>query len=258
MSTIFSARRFGKLLSKHTIDHYRNYLMSLAVLAGVMFLATSFLLYMLPGDIDRGFQLAWFVNLLIVGGTIFTSTIFNDLGEKRKSIPVLLLPASTFEKFLVGWFFSYIVFIVAYCAIFYLLLFVLVNLKNIQGNHSAMISIFGPGSHIYWLVFSLLHSIAIYGSLRFEKLQFIKTGFIFFIFFGVFIFFNTFVISRLFNKPVEPTFIFGPARFLENKQQYIVKLPRDGEDLLWANIVIVLVTLFIWIAAYFRFKEKQV
>src|ERR1700753_3363335 len=100
MNNIFSISRFWRLFIKHSAEHYRTYLMSISVLGGVMLLGGAFIIYMIPGPLDAGFQSVLFVSLMLISGTIFTSTIFSDAGDKRKAIPILTLPASQFEKVL--------------------------------------------------------------------------------------------------------------------------------------------------------------
>ncbi len=52
MNKTFSINRFARLFKKHTKEHYRNYMMSIAVLVGVMILGGSFLVYM--ADVAAG------------------------------------------------------------------------------------------------------------------------------------------------------------------------------------------------------------
>jgi hypothetical protein len=89
MNKIFNASRFRKLLIKHTTEHYKGYGMALAVLIGVMALGGSFMVYMINAPMDQRVQNILFVPILLLAGTIFTSTIFADLGEKRKAIAYL-------------------------------------------------------------------------------------------------------------------------------------------------------------------------
>src|ERR1700748_3583700 len=98
MNNIFNLNRFGRLFIKHTAEHYKNYLMSLIVLIGILVLSGSFLVYMIKIPIDKGFQTAMFMATLVLAGSFFTSTVFADLGDKKKAIGVLTLPASHFEK----------------------------------------------------------------------------------------------------------------------------------------------------------------
>src|SRR5262249_36558983 len=142
MRDFFSFSRFRRLFIKHTAEHYRTYLMSIAVLAGVLLLGGSFVFYVIPEPPDPGFQEAVFVLLMVFGGTLFTSTIFSDYGDKRKAIPALTLPATAFEKFLVGWLYSYPIFLLVYVGVFYLALYGLSSGRHWGGNqHYFMMSL---------------------------------------------------------------------------------------------------------------------
>ena len=256
MREVFSFSRFGKLFVKHTVDHYRSYLMSIAVVAGVLILGGSFFTYLVNNPVDPGGQLAIFSFLLALGGTIFTSTIFSDLGEKRKSIPTLLLPASALEKFLIGWLYSYAVFTLIFTVMYYLALVVVIYSQSMRGNNDQMMAFFSNNMFLTFMVFSLLHSIAIFGAIFFEKLHFIKTAFCFFVALGLLILLNTLFATAMTGKNVAPLIPFSFIGFWEENHFYNVSLRSDKAS--WVIWIIITVTIFFWTAAYFRFKEKRV
>ncbi|MBS1915732.1 MAG: hypothetical protein JST87_05605 [Bacteroidetes bacterium] len=256
MNELFNGRRFMKLFIKHTADHYKNYIMSLLVLAGVMIVGGSFFAYMFPWSIDLGFQQAMFGALLLLAGTIFTSTIFSDLGEKRKSIPMLTLPATPLEKFLVGWVYSYLLFIILFTAIFYIVLSVLLNVQSWHHYNMEILPLFQEKNFIVLLIFSLLHAFTIYGAILFEKWHFIKTGFIFFIFFIVIVFLNSILLKGLLGAEIFPAIPFTRVGVGVRGASYQVIV--DANKSAWVIIIIVMITFLFWAAAYFRLKEKQV
>ena len=65
MNKFFNLKRFLRLFIKQTTEHYRTYLMSVAVLAGVMLLGGSFLFFVIPEPPDTGLQTAVFVILML-------------------------------------------------------------------------------------------------------------------------------------------------------------------------------------------------
>jgi hypothetical protein len=231
--------------------------MSLVVLIGVMLLGGTFFIYMIPDSMDVGLQSVLFVIVLLLAGTIFTSTIFSDLGEKKKSIATLTLPVSHFEKYLVAWLYSFVIFLLTFTGTFYLILIFLLHLNPVPGRPIGVFNIFSnPVGYLMITLFALLQSIAFYGAIFFEKLHFIKTGLIFFISFAALIFINKIFLSLLLQKDVSPTMPFGNIRLLEKGKDVIVKIPEwQADPLLW--FMLVLAFLF-WIAAYYRLKEKQV
>jgi hypothetical protein len=255
MNNYFSIKRFSGLFIKHTVEHYRTYLMSASVLAGVFLLGGSFIFYMIPGPVDAGFQMAIFGVLILIAGPLFTSTIFTDLGDKRRAIPILTLPASPLEKFMVSWIYSYVIFFVVYTGVFYLVLFILMNLKPWPGHQIEILSLFQDKFVLVMILFSLLHAVTLYGAIRFEKLHFIKIGFSFFIFYALLILVNSLFVRFIVDRPIKPVTPFAFLNFQDGVNFYSVGL--NAQQSAWAFIVVPIISLLIWTAAYFRFKEKQ-
>jgi hypothetical protein len=258
MNNIFNIIRFCRVFIKHSAEHYKSYLMSLTVLIGVMLLGGSFMTYMIPGGfMDKGLQSVLFMSILLLAGTIFSSAIFADMGDNKKAMASLTLPASHFEKYLVAWLYSVVIFLVVFTGSFYLILLLLANLKHFPGQTPQLFNVFhnqngGP----VFLLFALLQSIAFYGAIRFKKLHFIKTAFAFFIGIAILILANLAILTISLRKSILPTMPFGMLRFMENSQEKAISLGRhQGDYATW--LIIVLVIIF-WMAAYFRLKEKQV
>ncbi|WP_121809947.1 hypothetical protein [Mucilaginibacter kameinonensis] len=255
MNNYFSLKRFWQLFIKHTVEHYRAYLMSASVLAGVFLLGGSFIFYMIPGPVDAGFQMALFGVLMIIAGPLFTSTVFTDLGDKRRAIPILTLPASQLEKFMVSWIYSYCIFLLVYTGVFYLVLFILINLKPWPGHQMEILSLFQDKFVLVMMLFSFLHSVTIYGAIRFEKLHFIKIGFSFFIFYALLILVNSVFVRFIIGRPIKPVMPFAFLNFEDGVNFYSVGL--NAQQSAWVFIVVPLISLLFWVAAYFKFKEQQ-
>jgi vacuolar-type H+-ATPase subunit I/STV1 len=256
MSNVFKSSRFGKLFIKHTAEHYKSYLMSLTVLIGVMVLGGGFMLYMINAPIDRGFQTAVFIMILMLAGTIFTSTVFADIADKKQAIASLTLPASHFEKFLVGWIYSFLFFCIVYTVSFYVVILVLVHLKHFPGQPPEMLNVFEYPVCQMYLLYAFLHGIAFYGAIFFEKLNFIKTAFAFFISVAIIILMNKIVLEALLGREVMASPPFGNVRFTDGN-----KVGEINETSIWQPTMLFLVTvlaIIFWVAAYYRLKEKQV
>ena len=256
MNKLFNLKRFTRLMVKHTAEHYKSYLMSLIVLIGVMILGGSFLVYMIPGSMDTGMQSMLFGTILLLAGTIFTSTIFSDFGDKTKSIVALSLPATHFEKYFLAWVYSFVFFLLIYTGSFYLILVFLLNLKPVPGHPVEIYNVFNSQlGYLMIILFALLHSIAFYGAIFYKKLHFIKTAFVFFICFALLILINRIFLDLLLQKRVEPSMPFGNIRLIENAKEISVNLAQSAHDpVLW---IMIAVTLLFWSATYFRLKEKQ-
>ena len=258
MNNFFKPRRFGLLFIKHTAEHIRTYLMSLAVLAGVALLGGSFIFFIIPSPPDPGFQTACFVMLLLISGTLFTSTIFSDYGTKNKAIPAITLPASTFEKYMVGWLFSYPIFLVIYTGVFFLILFILGNLGHWPQAEFQYMTLRQPDMYIVLVIYSVLHAVTIFGAIFFNKLHFIKTGFSFFSGYALLLIFNTLILKTITGlKLVKLAFPFGFLNFDIGGRFYSIDTIPGATNIL-ILVVIFLASAMIWVAAYFRLKEKQV
>ncbi|ASU34072.1 hypothetical protein [Mucilaginibacter xinganensis] len=256
MNNIFNAKRFTLLFIKQLTEHYKTYLMSLTVLLGVMLVGGSFLVYLIPAPIDLSMQTLLFVAIYFLAGAIFTSIIFTDLGDRKKAIGYLTLPASHFEKFLVGWLFSYVIFSLIYTGCFYLILMLLLSLKHWPHQHTEVFNVFAEPMTILFVVFSLLHSIAMWGAVFFEKLHFIKTAFCFFISIVVLTLMNTRFIETLIKREVRPATPFSNIMFFENNRNVAVASIRQNDALV--IYILIFASLILWAAAYYRLKEKQV
>jgi len=258
MNNFLSLKRFLRLFVKQTAEHYRTYLMSVGVLAGVMLLGGSFLFFVIPEPPDTGMQNAMFVILMLIAGTIFTSTVFNDYGDKSKAITSLTLPATAFEKFLVGWLYSYPIFMIVYTAVFYLVLIGLGSMRHWPvGQHFDILSLRQDMITVILVMFSILHSISIFGAILFKKLHFIKTGFAFFIGYAFIMIANTLFLKAITGlNVVKFAMPYGYLNFDSGTKYY--SIAAVGPISLSVIITLSAIAVLVWVAAYFRLKEKQV
>lgn len=232
--------------------------MAIAVLAGVMLLGGSFLFFIIPEPPEIGLQTVCFIILMLVSGSIFTSTIFSDYGEQKRALGAVALPATTFEKFLVGWLYSYPIFLIVYTGIFYMVLLALGSTKHWPaGQHFELFSLGQDMMPTMFVIYTLLHAISIFGSILFNKLHFIKTGFAFFITYGIIIIFNTLFLKAITGITVMK--LAAPYAYLNfDVGAKYYSLAAKAPTAISVIVSIYVVALLIWIAAYFRLKEKQV
>jgi hypothetical protein len=256
MQQLFNINRFRLLFIKHTAEHYKSYLMSLSLLWGVLTLGGTFL-FLIPVSLDPGFQGALFSMVMLLAGTVFASTIFADIGDRKKAIQALTLPASHLEKYLVAWIYSYVIFLLVYTGSFYVVLSCLMYLKPHASGHVGIFNLFDSDiGLIIFLIFSLLQAIALYGAIFFEKLHYIKTAFVFFVGIMLVMVLNTLFLYFVTGRPVRPSSPFGNLRFTERGREVIIDLNLPPTN--YVLYMLVLMILIIWTAAYYRLKEKQV
>jgi hypothetical protein len=254
MNQIFSFKRFGMLFKKHTVENLKSYLMMLFVFFGILTVSTAISNYKSPVP----HQIQPYMIFLIAAGTVFTSNIFINLGDKRKTIATLTLPASSFEKFLVGWVYSYVIFQVLYTAIYYLLMIAVLKVYKWPKDVELM-NIFSDKGRIYYIfvVYAFLHSVVLYGAIVFKKMHFIKTAFSLFVIGGVIWLLNDQVVQLMIGRRISGNPPFFGASFVEGKDGYYnVDLANDYLN--WIVALFLTLSVIIWVAAYYRLKEKQV
>ena len=256
MHNFFDLSRFRSLFIKQTVEHARIYGMSIAVLIGAMLLGGSFLFFIIPGPVDSGIQTALFVSGLLLCGTIFTSTIFSDLGTTSRAIPALTLPASTWEKYLVAWLYTYPVFIGIYSAIFYTVLVVLSHLKNTPEHPGQYFNLFQPDMWLLLVFYAILHALTLLGAIQFDKWHFIKTGFLFFVAYAIVVIVNTLFLRGLTGLTLSSALPFGYLNFFKAGEYFSIAATVKASNRVVGFTV--LATLLLWYAAYCKLKEKQV
>jgi hypothetical protein len=231
--------------------------MSIVVLLGILVLGGAFLLFMVDVPLDENIQSVLFMSVLLLSGTIFTSTVFADLGDSRKSIPWLTLPATHLEKYLVAWIYTVLIFLLVYTAAFYAVLLIAVHARNFPGYTPRIFTVFQRPVILIFLVYAFLHGIAFWGAIFFKRLHFIKTAFAFFIFFALLVLFNKIILGRMLGKHTEAAPPFGSPRIYENGSFIDISTASQTQDAITISLLVTVAFIF-WVAAFYRLKEKEV
>ncbi|MES2417874.1 MAG: hypothetical protein V4541_06775 [Bacteroidota bacterium] len=253
MDNIFNIQRFGLLLRRQWLEFGKIYLISLVVALGVIvaFYAGSLWPYLTD---QRPFE-ARYLNfrepLFLIFGFIFISVIassyFAHLGQKPKAIIELMIPASTFEKFLGGLIFSALLSTASFISLFYLTDLVFVARLNGVDNPAYFFVRNNPSQ--FWPIYTapfFVTSIFLLGSIYFEKFHYIKTAITVMIFSGIW----TAIIAK------------------SGKLLFEGKIRVNEEDIPWGNhksnaewwgfILLAALTIIFWVITYVRLKEKEV
>ena len=270
MQNQFNLTRFGRLFKKHTAEHYKGHFMSLVVLLGVLTLILGFLTYMEKRPLKISAQTGIFCFGLLAAGTIFTSSIFSNLGDKKTAIPALTLPASHFEKYLLAWIYSFVLFLIFYTAAFYLVNIIILNLAEAPGKPKQILNVFDTENEIYqiYLAYTFLHAFTIWGAIYFQKMHFVKIAFTFFLSVAALVLLNYSVMKAMLGTNVRSAVPFGSVTLQEgeyqkfNNQNYInyqyFNLSVFEEHSATILIGFMLMAIMLWLASYMRLKEKQV
>lgn len=262
MNSTFSFSRFGNLFEKHTGENFKNYLISVLVLCGLITVFYSLLSW------DRGYlkldqRFGTMLIIYLFSSCIFTSSIFAPYNQKSQATLSLTLPASHFEKFLIGWAYSFLIFTFVYALCFYAVDFTFGQFGKTLEHERNLFNILAAKRFRYSAFYScaFLHSVLFFGAIYFRNMHFVKTVCVFFVvvFLLLFAHYNLlkFLIMDeiLFSMPFlegvtfkGDSYPFGRFRF---------QLGVDERNLYYF-ILTLSVTLILWTAAFFRLKEKQI
>ncbi|MEK6477128.1 hypothetical protein WJR50_06325 [Catalinimonas sp. 4WD22] len=257
MNQTLNISRFWLLLKLYIAEHGRNYLISLMLLLGGMFLlmipilgtkAYKDMLYILHVMALFG---------LMLGSSMFTSTAFNAYNNSSQGIPAIMLPASQIEKFLL--------------ILLYNLLFVLTAVLVFYGLHIGIIELANQNipegfrkyslipSNVGWFFgtfYFLVQGAVFLGSIYFTKNAYIMTlG----IFTGVLVIaylFNAFLVYQFTGYDHNITVFPFTSWTLFLDKKYTINYPEPIDDLIW--VFLGLIVFAMWCITYVRLKEKQI
>lgn len=133
MNNTFNFNRFALLVKRQWLDFGKIYLISLLVVTGAIVITYIFNLpkytddNQLPGGMvisgdyfNMGFRIPLFLILGFAFISITASGYFSSMGQKPKAIIELMIPASTFEKWLCSILYTGILSVGSFCLLFYL------------------------------------------------------------------------------------------------------------------------------------------
>ncbi|PKD42792.1 hypothetical protein [Rhodohalobacter barkolensis] len=174
----FSKERFLQVVKRFWVLNQKKWLIGFAGGIGILVL-----IYLLnstgpTANVNSGIAVVGVgLTLYKFGGYFLTSGIFDELGKKSSASQMLTLPASTFEKFLAGWFLTYFLYTFVVVGLLYLIGIILgVNpvLTSLQLSDPNV-----DASKAYFLdallSYTALHSVFFLGSTFFKGNNFLKT-----------------------------------------------------------------------------------
>jgi hypothetical protein len=187
----------------------------------------------------------FYVITMILGGAYISSRAFYEYRNTANGFSYFMLPASTFEKFLVPALFSGIFYFLIYTLIYWTLAyFTLAFWSIVYSFDMQLLNPFteqsGLGSNNMLLIFLFIQPIFLLGSIVFRKNHFISTGISLFIVFIV-LFFLSMTYSKL---------VFGTTRYVDIVEAVFNKI--SIVNYIWVGLFHVLMLT----ASYFTLKEK--
>jgi len=249
MNQYFNLTRFGRLLRKHTVEHFKSYTLGAGVLLGGMLAVMGFLAYV-QGGLSHGQQAILFVLFLLASGTFFTTTVLAEFGVGSRAALALMLPASQLEKYLVAWLFSLPIFFAVFIADFYLVDWVVISLSREADAVTDVFTADVLGSVL--IAYLILHGIALWGSIMFRQQQFIRTAFLLFAVAVVLSLLNYQVLKAVIGPEMRMTLPFANVNL--NNGPSVSLLEAQSQQLLLPLLALI---PLLWAAAYARLTEKQ-
>jgi hypothetical protein len=260
MGNTFSFDRLRLLIYKHAVENWKLYIIS--------FIVMSIPIYISNGQMNRDKNLYLFSSylfLMIVTGGIYTGMFFTKWTDKAKGSTYILLPALAFEKIALVFFCTVLIFVPLYTCVFYL-------------ESLLLTQIYYPGGAVWFMEQSGEHS---------NIYRFISEAIVPYLFFQ-----SLFLLSNIWFKNRQTflvliylafSYLFVPmcnglylGRFSGNigtlvRETFVlfavtVSYSGIGDYTLFTSPliagisipVIVIITILIYMAAYFKLKEKEI
>ena len=258
MNQFFDFSRFGRLFNKHTTEHVGGYLLATGVLLGGIGLVLGFIAYMSSGPLLPDIQQVIFTMGLLAAGSFFTSTVFASFGNKKQATAALMLPASHWEKYLVGWLYSLPIFLAVYVGCFFLIDSLVLQLDSGDGQPAKMVQLFSSESRLYWslVVYAVVNSVFLWGSIFFVRQHFVRTAFGVLLAAVVVVALNFQAMQALVGQKLNTVMPFSEMTLREGKEWHVLQLPHA--QMSWFALVPLGIMLLAWAAAYLRVTEKQI
>lgn len=264
MNDIFNLKRFGWVFKKALLE--RPTLMFGLLLISLAISLITYAAIQSTDSIPKA-QVPAFGLGFIIGGSIIASSVFGYFSTNASGTSFLMLPASSFEKWLCGIIIAGVLFTAIYLVFFRIMDTLFVNhfrgsldLKN--PNYQRLynnVEIFPFNSRIAKQIYVLIVNLAgamLVGSLFFNKVSFIKVGLticalIFFIYF-----LNLLIASFLFSD-IDLAMPFNSIFLKAGGDVGIVDLPAGINKATFIAIAYVIPGM-LWLTAYMRLAEKEI
>lgn len=265
MNNTFNINRFGLLLKRQWLDFGKIYLISFGVLVGILIF---FYAITLNGEALKHIStntLNFRYPLFLITGFIFISVIassyFANLGQKSKAIAIILIPASTTEKFLVAIFYTLFITVATYLLCFYLV--DLAFISSIRKTHSLTssytdylgkkvvvdnIAYFSStetvkGFYKFYYVPLLINSVFLLGSIFFQNFHYVKTSI------SVMALQALWVASTiLIMQKITQNTVWVGSQYWQNDENVFFVMGLVG----------LFLTFAFWFISFIRLKEKEV
>ncbi len=262
MNQIFDMKR-AIMASKLSFNLNKKMLViGLGGYLGLTFIITFFIAYYTEIQfVDKalnGFLFAAYAFMLFVGSIVLSGRAFQNLNSPERSIAQLMMPTSTFEKFILPLIYTSLGWLLLSFTVFGIFGFLTNELWDIAFNlqiETFNIFNFLPHTSTIRFVEALffIHSIFFLGAVSFKKYPLAKTALATFIINMVFVIFTLVLIMVL----------FGSFEFYGETMESIYDIYLNDELIerfgkVMKNVFVYLAPGMLYLIAYFKLKEREV
>lgn len=266
MDNTFSLKRFGLLAQRHFNQYLKTYIISSLVFAGI-----TTLLFLLTTSTQRGAvaastQFLIYIITIYTGLFIFTSGVFSPYQRPREAIFSLMLPASSVEKYTLGWLLSFLFYTICANGIFFTVHFFVMQYYGARGYvvesmwSYDWLSMSNDGYLLLYLAgvaYLLIHAVALLGSTVFRKRAALKSALGLLVIAILYRYFNVLLSKTLASSEMTQfsLFPFLPSYAKAGETSYTISVAGASY---WMLVFSLLISGLLWVAAYFKLKEKEV
>lgn len=227
--------------------------LSIAGLLSFLFLITWHWGSSFSGGVNKGI----FLIGLFVGGGLFVSLVFRDLGNKSKGMWLLCLPASAAEKLTIAFFIGILSYLLLYTGIFYLVetgYLWLVNDIHTKIGHTRL---FENGFYEFVFIYINIQLIILLGSICFTKIAFIKTLLLLIVGFPLVTTANNYALKIITGlSEIDSSMPFSYFQFMHQGEWVYVYLPERAQTAVTLFLNYLLPAALYYIA-YLKLREKE-
>jgi hypothetical protein len=269
----FKPTRFILLFRKYLKENSKSQLLFFTAGFGFLFVMYGLTIVAnFHNEFPSELQNVYYTVALFLGGTFYAGNFFNFLYNQAKSIQFILLPATAFEKLLVSFILTQVlyftIFNISFLSIDHLLCRLYDSYVSIPADvpphyrfayKATNLNLSQPHIKELLVLYVICASITLLGSISFKKNAYPKTVLLIVIITAFLAYVNNTMLLSMIPEQIMPkgkfineSFRLGP----KTQPTAIVKL-TDA----WRTTILVILPLFIylcvWTTAYFKLKEKQ-
>jgi hypothetical protein len=266
MNQLFDIQRVKWYVRQRLTENGKFYITGIAGYMAFVLLVTFFIAFNIrnggSGDLSN-FHSGSYIFFLFFGLILFTGRAFHDMNTSARSINQLMIPVSGFEKFIVPLLSTSVIWFLSATVVYQVFVFIANGLWGlifgIDFDFAFLWELPGDMNLLLLLeIMIFIHSIVFIGSATFKKYPIAKTAL------------SLFIINTAFNVTGLLTIIILFGNFenfglsVEQFGHYLIDQGYDEqfiENLLRhyiKNLVVYFVPVVLYVAAYFKVKEREV